>query len=474
MAWILSKERRKIYKRKVGQFWDEYKRKKVGLFGLGLLLLFIFVAIFAPWLTPYDPVAETRLAQAFAMPEWVTIFPQFSNLPKTQWLDVSWSVDQGSQFIKGWGAIVGIQYEAKTPETYEVKLSYTFAHHEIPPNEFYVAFTWGTLEVQNVEYSLRMSMSAPDGKDYLLFTQANTREPKGEVVRVESVNPFVMMRLGLKPGTDNLANTIFSQQGDYTLRLTISFQSLSTSAATSMEVKDSEIFIAGHVSGILGTNYVGADVWTELVYGAQISLVIGLTAALVGTSIGILVGIASGYLGGIVDELTMRIVDILICLPLLPLLLALVAIYGKNVFYIVLFIGIFGWQGLSRVIRSQALYLREQAFIDSARASGASSFYIMIKHIVPNVLPVAFASLVLAVPGAILFETSLSFLGFGDPRVPTWGKMLQFSFSFGGFTRLAWWWILPPGFAIIALCLAFVFIGHAFDEVVNPRLRRRQ
>jgi peptide/nickel transport system permease protein len=170
----------------------------------------------------------------------------------------------------------------------------------------------------------------------------------------------------------------------------------------------------------------------------------------------------------------MRIVDILLCLPLLPLLLALVALYGRNVYYIVLFIAIFGWQGLARVIRSQTLSIRETAYIDTAKASGASGFYIMLRHIVPNIIPVAFASMILAVPSAILFEASLSFLGFGDPRVATWGMMLQHAFGFGGFSHLAWWWIIPPGLAIIGLCLSFVFIGYAFDEIVNPRLRRRR
>jgi peptide/nickel transport system permease protein len=355
-----------------------------------------------------------------------------------------------------------------------MKINSLFSHQAIPPYEFSVKFSWASSEVQNVEYSLILTISDPDGKEYLLYTAPNSRESKGEVVQVESNNPFVIMKLGLDPGTDNIGNIIFSQKGDYNLRMQINLQPLSSDAKANFEIRNTSIFIAGDVHGILGTDYVGSDVFSDLLYGARISLAIGLLAAIVGTSIGVLVGIASGYLGGAVDEVTMRIVDVLICLPLLPLLLALVAIYGKSIFYIVLFIGIFGWQGLARVIRSQALSIREMVFVDSARASGASSFYIMIKHLVPNVLPVAFASLVLAVPGAILFEASLSFLGFGDPRVPTWGKMLQYSFSFGGFTRLAWWWILPPGLAIIALCLAFVFVGHAFDEVVNPRLRRRQ
>jgi ABC-type dipeptide/oligopeptide/nickel transport system permease subunit len=584
MAWILAKERRTIYRRRLEQFWDEYKRKKIGILGILMLSFFIILAIFAPWLTPYDPVARKQVAQRFGMPQWVTIFPQCRNLKTSRSLSVSWIVEQDpSELVQSWGSFARVEYKVKTMDIIDVKLNYTFTHEwEVPPNEFYAAFTWdahsmiesqaimlksranelnitkiaalkimgdkdlvcGTesgstqekelndlvkagdipsdtlksfvnftealeamktkivdyvyavtpltsqwiLEAKQkgeepivmiyakpyLEYSVRLSISDPQGKDYLLWIRSNLRKQMGEEVSVRDFDPLVMIRLGYKPGKDNLANIVFSEKGEYTMHLRISFRPLSTIATASVDVEEAVFFMPGHVHGILGTDNLGADILSQLIYGARISLMIGLLAAIVGTGIGLLVGIIAGYLGGTVDEISMRIVDVLICLPLLPLLLALVSIYGKNIFYIVLFIGIFGWQGLSRVIRSQALSIRETAFIESAKACGASSFYIMIRHIVPNVLPVAFASLVLAVPGAILFEAALSFLGFGDPRVPTWGKMLQYSFSFEGFTRMAWWWILPPGFAIIALCLAFVFIGHAFDEVVNPRLRRRR
>lgn len=474
MAWILSKDRRAIYIRKIAGFWEEYRRKKIGIVGLLLLALYVFTAIFGPWLAPYNPTARTRVAQAFAPPAWITIFPQFKDLTTTRWLTPSWDVEQGAKFVKGWGKIAGIQYEAKTMETTEVKLSYKFPHSTIAPNEFFVGFTWAATKIQGVEYSLKLTICTPEEKSYRLWASPNSRGGGGEEVHIESNNPFLIMSLGYDPGTHNLAKIIFSQEGDYTLRLSVLIKPLAKSAVAHFETKDASVFLAGHVHGILGTDYVGADVFSDLVYGARISLIIGLLAAIVGTAIGLLVGIVSGYLGGVVDEINMRIVDILICLPLLPLLLAFCAMWGRNVFYIVIFIGIFGWQGLARVIRSQALSIRETAFIESARASGAGGFYIMIKHIIPNVLPIAFASMVLAVPAAILFEAALSFLGFGDPRVPTWGKMLQYSFAFGGFTRMAWWWILPPGLAIITLCLAFVFVGHAFDEVVNPRLRRRR
>lgn len=478
MASLFSKERRIVLARRIAGFWEEFRTKKIGLFGLGLLIFFVLMAIFAPWLTPHDPILTPRLAQSFAQPEWITLFPGNRDLPKTQVIPANWKVDQGNEYVESWGKSVSILYTAKVMHAVTVEASYKFTYEKDPPNQFIIRFSWGVTEIKDTRYSFSLSIltpptsEAPEGKSYRLLTTPTSTTAKAQDIYLSSIDDELAQNLKLN--AEDVGKTIFSRRGEYKLSFRILFTPISNKATAKGQMANTELTILGVVFGLLGTDYLGADVFTGVVYGARISLLIGLLAAVVGTSIGILVGIFSGYLGGIVDEISMRIVDVLLCLPLLPLLLALVYLYGKNVFYIVLFIALFGWQGLSRMIRSQVLSLRETAFIESARASGASSFYIMIKHLFPNILPVAFASMVLAVPGAILFEASLSFLGFGDPRVPTWGKMLQYAYGFGGFTRLAWWWILPPGLCIIGICLAFVFIGHAFDEVVNPRLRRRR
>lgn len=475
MASLFAREKRKILARRIGNFWLEFRSKKIGLAGVVILGFFIVMALFAPFLSPYNPTAKERLAQPFALPQWVTIFPQYSDLPTTQTEVSYWSVKEGSTFVESWGTTAEVFFAAETMGTQKAKvaLRHEFSYSSIPPNNFYIQLQWATTQVQDVEYFIQLAIQTPGNESYLLWTQQALRTAKSEVLYIDSANPFVITDLGF-PTHTNLAEIIFSEKGEYALKLTIRLDPQSENAVIRMSVTKGQVVILGQVHGVLGTDNVGADIFVELVYGAQISLIIGLLAAAVGTAIGILVGVVAGYLGGLVDEVTMRIVDILICLPLLPLLLALVYLFGKNIFYIILFIAIFGWQGLARVIRSQTLSLRERSYIETAKASGASGFYIMTKHIVPNILPVAFASLVLAVPGAILFEAALSFLGFGDPRVPTWGKMLQYSYGFGGFSRLAWWWIIPPGLAIIALCLAFVFMGYALDEVINPRLRRRR
>jgi len=476
VASIFSKEKRIIYARRITGFWDEFKRKRIGLVGVSVLIFFVALAIFAPWLTPYDPVAKKRVADDFAMPEWMTIFPAYKDLPTTIEHSLYWDMEQGLEFIHSWGKVVTVKYKARTTDTITVELSTTFSYSEIPPRSFYFMFEWKAEDVVSTEYSVRIRLYTPEGENqtmYLMWQLPRTQQDKGAHVDVESVEPFFRDMLGFGM-EENPAPVMFSRKGEYTLLLRMQFKPLSASASCGVELKNARFVIPGRVHGVLGCDDTGADLFSQLIYGTRISLLIGILCAIAGASIGILVGVITGYFGGIIDEVMMRLVDILLCLPFLPLLLTLVFLYGKSIFYIVVFIAIFGWQGLARMIRSQVLSLRETSFIECARAVGASRFYIIMRHIVPNVLPVAFASLILSVPGAILFEAALSFLGFGDPRVPTWGKMLHHAYGFGAFTRLAWWWIIPPGLCITTLCLAFVFMGHSLDEVVNPRLRRRR
>jgi peptide/nickel transport system permease protein len=473
MAFIFSKESRKVIARRISGFWYEFKRKRIGVVGVIILAFFVGMALLAPLLTPYDPINKQRVAQDFAMPEWMRIFPQYANYPTTRNMAPSWTPQEGLEFVQASGKRVTVQYTATKLQTTDIEFIYRFSYQEIPPNTFYTGFNYAVTNVKDLQYTISFSIDTPENKSWLLWTRSDMRMNWSETVSIDSKEPFVVTRLLGEPQL-NLANAIFAQKGNYVLSILIRFKPQTAQAQADVTAGGSAFTILGMVHGILGTDDVGSDLWSQLVYGSQISLVIGITAAGTAVIIGTLVGVVAGYAGGLVDELLMRLVDILLVLPFLPLLLTLVFLYGKNVMYIVLFIAIFGWQGLARMVRSQILSLRETAFVECARASGGSKFYIMRKHLIPNVFPIVFPTLVLSIPSAILFEASLSFLGFGDPRVPTWGKMLQYAFGFGAFTRLAWWWIIPPGLAITSLCLGFVFMGHSFDEILNPRLRRRR
>ena len=222
---------------------------------------------------------------------------------------------------------------------------------------------------------------------------------------------------------------------------------------------------------IFGTDNVGHDILTHLIYGTQIAFLIGILAAFFAVFIGTFIGLVSGYIGKTTDVILMRLTDIALVLPGLPIILILTAILGPNIWNIILIIAIIGWPGIARVIRAQTLSLRERPFVDAARIAGASQFRIMFRHLAPNVLPFTFLYMTLLVAGAILTEAALSFLGLGDPRVVTWGIMLSTIQTSGSLT--AWWWLLPPGLSITFISMGFYLVGRAADEIVNPRLRKR-
>jgi peptide/nickel transport system permease protein len=167
----------------------------------------------------------------------------------------------------------------------------------------------------------------------------------------------------------------------------------------------------------------------------------------------------------------MRFNDILLTIPGLPLLIVLTAVIGPSIVSVVVLIGFLGWMGIARLIRSQVLSLKTKAFVEAARASGGGTGHIIRKHLVPNVITMAYTQLALTVPGAIVTEAALSFLGLGDPFLQTWGKMLHDVQYYGAVSE--WWWAIPPGLCIALLSMAFVFIGYAMDDILNPKLRGR-
>jgi peptide/nickel transport system permease protein len=238
----------------------------------------------------------------------------------------------------------------------------------------------------------------------------------------------------------------------------------------------------------LGTDEFGRSIMNLTVHATRISMVIGLLATIVTVAVGAVVGIVSGYIGGRFDALMMRIADFFLVLPTFVLAIILTSIIrdvlgtgSKEVFgirlsliVIVIVIGITSWSSTARIIRSQTLSLRERAFVDRARVIGASSGYIMRRHILPNVVNLIVANAVLTFAGAILTETTLSFVGLGDPFQPSWGQLLDASLAVGAPGLGAWWYFVPAGTAVVLVVFAFTLLGNALDDVLNPRRRTRR
>jgi peptide/nickel transport system permease protein len=223
-----------------------------------------------------------------------------------------------------------------------------------------------------------------------------------------------------------------------------------------------------------GTTEQGMSVLAQFIWSSRISLVVGLAAAAISTVLGAGIGVAAGYYGGWRGEIFMRLTDVFLVIPWLPLAMVLAAAWGAHYYIIVLIIGITSWPGTARVVRADALRVRELQFIERGRAIGSSNWHIMQKHVLPNVFPLIFANTILVVAIAILSETTLSFLGLGDPLNFSWGTMLHYAWDSGAAGLPAWWYLLPPGIAIILVVLAFTFMGTAFDEILDPKLRKRE
>lgn len=224
----------------------------------------------------------------------------------------------------------------------------------------------------------------------------------------------------------------------------------------------------------LGTNDIGQDILSEIIYGTRISLIMGFSAAFMAMTIGSLVGLVAGYFGGKVEIVLMRLVDAILVIPTTPLMILVAAFTGPSYWNIVLVIGLMSWAGPARMIRSQVLTIKNRGYIEAVKTLGGKPFYILWKHILPPSLSIIISQLILMSSRAILTEASLSFLGLGDPTHKSWGIILYYAQVRNAFLTDAWlWWILPAGLMITLLVLSFAYMGNAMEEIVNPRLKRR-
>jgi peptide/nickel transport system permease protein len=222
----------------------------------------------------------------------------------------------------------------------------------------------------------------------------------------------------------------------------------------------------------LGTDFIGRDIFSQLLAGARIAFMVGLSSAFMSIALGTTIGMVAGYAGRTTDMLLMRLADMIMVMPTLLVVLILASLFGQlSIWTIVLLIALFRWPGVSRVIRAQTLTLKQRPFIEAARVAGASHTRIIFRHIMPNVLPLALLYMTFRVTSAIIIEAALAFLGFGDPGTVSWGMMLQWVWKTGHMFQ-APYWLLPPGICISLITLSFFMLGRAMDEVLDPRLRK--
>jgi ABC-type dipeptide/oligopeptide/nickel transport system permease subunit len=486
--------------------------KKRGALGIGILILMTTVALGAPFLTPYDPVDQYYVSGDYATPLWLKMLPgqqhlsenlkvvDDSGFDKTSTIHDEWNFSttgntdnlgnvsithskiSGSPNSPGGCAIITydrpLGKEAITI-TSSTTIKFTYPYIDAP-KRFYCNISLTIAESQGTERTeLRYYINRIEGANktkYLLW-DASIKEKTTYWIMPKTIDSYSSEMKSRFPKLQNIPNIIFNStiSNTYEAEIQISFIDTSSSPTSKATVylDDTQVMCLGTSFGVLGTDQFGRDIFSQLVYGARLSLLIGLLSAFFSVAIGLVVGVAAAYSGSIVDEVLMRFTDMLLVLPSLPLLLVLIAVLGPSLWNLILVIGLLGWMGFARIVRSQVLSLKERPFIEAAKAIGGGKIYIMERHIIPNLLSLAYVSLALAVPGAILSEAALSWLGLFDPTVVSWGKMLHDAMSYERSVD-KWWWIVPPGLCIAITSLSFILLGYAMDEILNPKLRERK
>jgi peptide/nickel transport system permease protein len=222
---------------------------------------------------------------------------------------------------------------------------------------------------------------------------------------------------------------------------------------------------------LLGTTNLGRDIYSQLVAGSRNALLVGVTAAVSVAAIGTLVGLLSGYFGGRLDAFLMRLADVALAIPFLPFVIVLSGFMRASTWNVVLAVALLLWPNTARVIRAQVLTVKERAYVEAARVTGASDMRILFTHVAPNILPLTFLYGSVAIGWAILTEAAVSFVGFGDPSRLSWGFMLQDAFVSQALSRGSWNWFLPPGICIILVVVAGFFLARGAEEVLFPTLR---
>ena len=362
-------------------------------------------------------------------------------------------------------------------ESHSYKVNFDYDSY---PNDFMVTYS---AKYGGIQPAIQVDVLRPDGNEFQVYF-ASLPSPQNESnefsARIFSTDTLIADSLA---GYSNLfAYTvdptrpqvmIFSDtQENKVLKGTYVFRNTFYLFDPNDTVLDSGVILGGKVYGIMGTDDLRHDLAIGILWGAPVALFIGLTVSVAAVLIGLLYGIVAGYKGNRTDEGLMRINDVFYSLPTLPLLVILSVTIGRSIFLITGFLVIFGWVGMAKISRSLALQIRSLQYIEAAKLMGQSDSKIIFKHIIPQLLPLTFASVAIAVPSAILGEAALSFLGLGDPSIPTWGQILHDANSAGAVSRGLWWWIMPPGLMIAITGLAFVLIGNALDKIVNVRSRR--
>jgi len=444
----------------------EFLKSKMGVAGIVILTILISISIITIIIIPIETFQEWNNPESWitypkaAIPIWVNLFLT-EKIPEHKIL-----VEPNIQTISN---------NEINLTSYQFNLDFNYDQF---PKDFIYSYL--------LEYSgsplLQMSVIRPDGVKLELVSTSlpysnlkiihNDRifstdvMIKKELVLQEEKFEFKIDRLSVEDIIFSKTESNKPLKGNYVFF--IDFYEINEES----KIIDSKLIIGGKAFGIMGTDELRRDLAIGLLWGTPLALFIGLAVSIGSVVMGLVYGIYAGFKGKKTDETMMRFNDIIYALPALPFLIILSVTISNSIFVMTGFLMIFGWVGIAKVARSMSLQIKTRGYVEAATIMGQKDSKMILKHILPQLLPYAFASIAISVPAAITTEAGLSFLGLGDPSFPTWGQILHDANTFGAAARGLWWWIVPPGIMIAITGLAFVFIGNALDSIINPKLKR--
>ena len=444
----------------------EFFRSKMGIAGIIILGMLIITSIITIIIFPVETFQEWNNPSSWmtypktAIPVWVNLFV-FEKIPEHKIL-MNPSIEKNSN-------------QEINLSSYQ--FSFNFEYDQFP-NDFIYSYTAEYINSPLLE----MSVIRPDGIEMKLISTAlpHSNTITNHEDKIFSTDAIIKKELSLNNEKfrfqiDNLSaeDIIFSKtdrneplKGNYVFLINL------YEINEKSEIVKSNLIIGGKAFGIMGTDELRRDLAIGLLWGTPLALFIGLVVSIASVVAGLVYGVYSGFKGKKTDEALMRFNDVIYALPALPFLIILSVTISNSIFVMIGFLMIFGWVGIAKVARSMSLQIKTRGYVEAATMMGQKDSKMIFKHILPQLLPYAFASVAISVPAAITTEAGLSFLGLGDPSFPTWGQILHDANIFGAAARGLWWWIVPPGIMIAITGLAFVFIGNALDSIINPKLKR--
>jgi peptide/nickel transport system permease protein len=452
----------------VSDFIHQFWRLKSGVAGVIILLFLIalsvytFIAVplesFKQWNTPNYWIKYPKAA----MPSWINFF---SHTKEPEHL-----VLRNAVIKKGLD-------EGVTTLNYSYKFAFNY---DFFPSDFMINYA---VQYGSTPPVIDVELSRPDSNSFSIAS-SSLPSPQGQryVFRDTIFSTENEIRDNLRNYLDRFSYDVditrpqvmlFSAKdkqsvlkGVYTLNVTFLFFDQDD------KVINSEFILGGKIYGMLGTDELRHDLSTGVLWGTPVALFIGLSVAIVSTFVGLFYGLIAAYKGKRVEPIMMTIVQIIINIPVLFILIILAITIGRSLFLIVGFFILFGWIGMALISRSMGLQIKSYAYVEAAKLMGESDTRIIFRHIIPQLLPFAFATIALSVPAAILGESGLSFIGLGDPTIPTWGVILHDAQSANAAARGMWWWILPPGIMIGITSVSFVLLSRALESIVNPKMKK--